>query len=300
MNLIEHLTAPLPVLEDYHRRRRAERFEQGKKLKNIRLRAALYPVFAGILRLDRLFRRQKVTLLSAPPKVEGPVIFACTHIGQNDLENIYERLGRGCWWFVGDPCVLYKDLSGLLLYLNGCIFLELTHREDRRVAYLRALELLRAGGSLMIFPEGARNGTENLPVMGLFPGAARLARAAGARIVPVAVEQYGRRFVVHFGAPLVPEAFPDAGGLTQALRDALASLKWEIWEREGLQSRSALPEDAGERFSREFEERIAPYDTPETVARSVFRSGEIPPREAFAHLDSLKPSRENAFLWRGK
>lgn len=299
MNLIEHLTAPLPVLEDYHRRRRAERFRQGKKLKHIRLRAALYPVFAGVLRADRLFRRQKTVLLNAPPGVNGPVIFACTHIAQNDLENIYEKLGRGCWWFVGDPCVLYREVSGLLLYLNGCIFLELTDREDRHIAYLRALEVLRAGGSLMIFPEGARNGTENLPVMGLFPGAAKLAVETGARIVPVAVEQYGRRFVIDFGAPLPPEAFPDAGRLTQTLRDAMAALKWEIWEREGTQSRSALPEDARTRFLKEFEERIAPYDTLETVERSRFRSGKASPEEAFGHLRRLIPGRENAFLFRG-
>lgn len=299
MNLFQRLRAPLPVLEDYYRQQRKERFERGERPGRVRLRAALYPVFAGVLRLDRLFRRQKVILLNRPPRGKGPVIFACTHIAQNDLENIYEKLGRGCWWFVGDPCVLYKEISGLLLYLNGCIFLELTHKEDRHIAYLRALELLRRGGSLMIFPEGARNNSENLPVMGLFPGAAKLATETGTRVVPVAVEQYGRRFVINFGNALLPGEFPGIDSLTRAIRDALAALKWEIWEREGIQCRAALPDDAGERFSREFEERIAPYDTLETVERSKFRRKTTSPQEAFAHLRRLVPCRENAFLFRG-
>ncbi len=300
MNLIERLRAPLPVLEDYYRLRRKERFERGERPGRIRLRAALYPVFAGVLRLDRLFRRQTVEVMNRPGNMPGPVIFACTHIAQNDLENIYEKLGRGCWWFVGDPCVLYKDISGLLLHLNGCLMLELTDRDDRHIAYLRALSLLRAGGSLMIFPEGARNGTPNLPVMGLFPGTAKLALETRARVIPVAVEQYGRRFVVHFGRALPPGDFPDAASLTQALRDALATLKWEIWEREGVQARPALPEDAGARFLEEFRERIAPYDTLETVERSVFRGREVSAEEAFGHLRRLIPGKENAFLWREK
>lgn len=300
MNLIERRHAPLPVLEDYYRQRRKERFERGERPGHIRMRAALYPVFAGVLRLDRLFRRQAVEVMSRPKKAPGPVIFACTHIAQNDLENIYEKLGRGCWWFVGDPCVLYREISGLLLHLNGCLMLELTDRDDRHIAYLRALSLLRAGGSLMIFPEGARNGTANLPVMGLFSGTAKLAMDTGTQVVPVAVEQYGRRFVVNFGRALLPGGFPDVDRLTQGLRDALTALKWEIWEREGVQSRSALPEDAGARFLKEFQERIAPYDTLETVERSVFRGKEVLPGEVFCHLDQLKPRRENAFLWRGK
>lgn len=299
MNIFQRLKAPLPVLEDYYRQRRKERFERGEMSKHIRLRAALYPLFAGILRVDRLFRQQKITLLTSPPKEKGSVIFACTHISQNDLENIYEKLGRGCWWFVGDPCVLYKEISGLLLHLNGCIFLELTDKEDRHIAYQRALELLHSGGSLMIFPEGARNGTENLPVMGLFPGTAKLAMATGARVVPVAVEQYERRFVIHFGGTLLPEKFPDPDSLTLALRDTLSTLKWEIWVREGVQSRSALPEDAGKRFREKFKECIAPYDTLETVERSRFHEKISSPQEAFAHLQQLIPCKENAFLFRG-
>ena len=40
------------------------------------------------------------------------------------LENIYEKLGRGCWWFVGDPRFMYRHISGLFAYLNGVIFLD--------------------------------------------------------------------------------------------------------------------------------------------------------------------------------
>lgn len=301
MNLpfIRRLTMPLPELEEYYRERRKVRFEHGKKLKLIRLREGLYPIFIIFLMLDRLIRRQKITILGEHKQDRGQVIYACTHIGENDLENIYESLHRGCWWFVGDPCILYKDISGLLLYLNGSIFLETSDKTDRHIAYLRALEVLKGGGSLMIFPEGTRNGTENLPVMPLFPGTAKMAMEAHVKIVPVAIEQYGNRFVIKFGPELLPENYSGHTELAQELRDVLATIKWDIWENEGVQLRSSLPEDFREQFLNEFEKRIHPWDTLETIERSRFHTkAEIAQREVENHLNRLIPCKENAFLFR--
>lgn len=300
-NIIQRMRMPLPELEVYYRERRKERFEQGKELKHIRHREALYPLFALILKLDRLFRKQTITVLGKQNKYNGQVIYACTHIGENDLENIYESLHRGCWWFVGDPCVLYKDISGLLVYMNGSIFLETMDKDDRHIAYLRSVELLKGGGSLMIFPEGARNGTENLPVMPLFSGTAKMAMETHVKIVPVAIEQYGKRFVIKFGSELLPDNYNSHVDLTQDLRDELAALKWDIWENEGIQPRISLPVDIRKRFLDEFEERIHPWNTLETIEKTRFHTrAEIAQREVENHWNRLIPCKENAFLFRKK
>ncbi|MGN0166890.1 MAG: lysophospholipid acyltransferase family protein [Acetatifactor sp.] len=299
LSFIRRLTMPLPELETYYCERRKERFAQGKRLKNIQLREAFYPLFAVVLKLDRLFRKQKVTVIGNRKKSKEQVIFACTHTWENDLENIYEVLGRGCWWFVGDPCVLYKDISGLLVYLNGSIFLETDDKEDRHIAFLHSVELLKGGGSLMIFPEGARNGSENLPVMPLFSGTAKMAIESNVKIVPIAIEQFEKRFVINFGNELFPKDFDDNTSLTQRLRDDLATLKWEIWEQEGIQSRKDIPADYSEQFIRQFAQRIYPYDTLESVERTRYHTKEeMEQRDAFAHLDRLIPCKENAFLFR--
>jgi hypothetical protein len=65
------------------------------------------------------------------------------------------------------------------------------------------------------YPEGARNGTENLPVMELFQGTARMAMEANVRIVPVAIEQYDKRFIINFGNELFPRDFCKCTELTQ-------------------------------------------------------------------------------------
>lgn len=299
LSFIRRLTMPLLELEAYYREQRKKRFEQGCQPKNIRLREWCYPIFRAVLAVDRQFRKQTITILNPPPKEKKQVIFACTHIGENDLENIYEKLDRGCWWFVGDPCVLYKDISGLLVYLNGSIFLETGDKDDRRIAYLRSVDLLKAGGSLMIFPEGARNGSENLPVMPLFSGTAKMAIESNVKIVPIAIEQFEKRFVINFGNELFPKDFDDNTSLTQRLRDDLATLKWEIWEQEGIQSRKDIPADYSEQFIRQFAQRIYPYDTLESVERTRYHTKEeMEQRDVFAHLDKLIPCKENAFLLR--
>ena len=75
-------------------------------------------------------------------------------------------------------------------------------------AIASALSILRAGGLLLMFPEGTRNRDGKAEVQ---PGAARIALQAGAAIVPVAVLNTDRarlwpprfpQFRVAYGPPL--------------------------------------------------------------------------------------------------
>lgn len=293
------LTMPLPELEVHLRQRRKERFDRGIRPRHIRLRQCFYPAFKTFLFLDRMTRKQTVTVLNPPPKLKGPTIYACSHIWQNDLENIYEHLGRNCWWFLGDPGFLYREISGLLIYLNGSVFLDTGDKTDRNLAYQRSVHLLHSGGSLMIFPEGARNGSENQPIMPLYPGSAGMAMETGAPIVPTAIEEFSGKFYLSFGTPMDPRDFQDRTDMTQALRDAMCTLKWNIWETQGIQSRSSLPSDYGQKFRAEFERKLHPYDTPETVERTRFHTREeVEQQNSFNHLSCLIPSKNNAFLLR--
>lgn len=273
-SLLARSLMSISELEIYYREKRKCDYENGKKVKHIKLREKLYPVFRFVLRIDRMLREQKITILGNKRHFKGQYIFACTHIWENDLENIYESLGRGCWWFVGDPGFMYKDISGLLVYSNGCIFTDLPFRDDCHIAYMRAVELLKAGGSLMIFPEGARNGTENLPVMKLFPGVARMSKETNVKILPIAIEQYGKEFFINYGKEIIPSETQNEEDLTIVLRDTLASLKWEIWKRHGLCKRCNYDEKYKEEYKKEFEKKLQPYDTLETNLNARYKSKE--------------------------
>lgn len=113
-----------------------------------------------------------------------------------------------------------------------------------------------------------------------------MAVEAGVGVVSAGIERYDERFVIKFGQELRPEDFGCHIELTRALRDALATLKWDIWENKGLQSRSALADDYGKRFIEDFVQRIAPWDMLETIESTRFRSrAKMGQREVLAHLD---------------
>ena len=87
----------------------------------------------------------------------------------------------------------------------------------------------------MILPEGTWNLSENEIVRDIAYGTADVAISAGAVIIPIAVEQYGKHSVICQGEIIdLIILRADKHRLTMILRDKLASLKWKIWEREGI------------------------------------------------------------------
>lgn len=78
----------------------------------------------------------------------------------------------------------------------------------------------------MIFPEGTWNLSENEIVRDIAYGVADAAISADAVIVPIAIEQYGKHFVICQGEVLEPAILQQADRtmLTTALRDEFASL----------------------------------------------------------------------------
>ena len=215
-------------LGEYKKAQRKYEYQNGIPLKGIKMRKMVHPVVVGALKLDRITSHQKISLIK---KKKRPVIFACTHIGGSDVERIVEALGTPAYLFFGDPAPMYKDPTiNTLVFLKGSIDLETNDREDRNIAFERAKELLSKGGNLTIFPEGAWNVFEHLPVMKIFPGATKMAIEAGADIVPVAIEQYDDEFIINVGNKIVTTADMDYKFLNDYLRDVLAELKYNIWE----------------------------------------------------------------------
>lgn len=88
-NIFQRLAMPLLELGVYYREQRKYHFGRGKKLKYIQLRKIFYPLFVKILLVD-FFRKQTITVVGKQRKYKEQVIYACMHIGENDLENIYE------------------------------------------------------------------------------------------------------------------------------------------------------------------------------------------------------------------
>lgn len=233
-NFIQRMKMDIDTLSDYYMEKRLERFESSIPLKGIDLRKKIHGLPLKLVELDRKASKETVSVINDERIItDRPKIYACTHIGGNDIQRVFEAIKEHAYLFLGDPKGLYKDISGLLLFLNGVINMETKDKTDRFIAKKRAIELLNKNGNLLIFPEGAWNITPNLLVMDLYKGAVLMARETGADIIPVAIEQYDNDFFVSIGKNIKMDDYSalSLDDLNIVLRDAMGTQKWNIVEK---------------------------------------------------------------------
>lgn len=163
----------------------------------------------------------------------GPVILAANHIGALDGPVVHGVVPRGTHILVKEE--MFRGPVGLLLRAAGQIPVD---RTNGRPALAAALGVLRRGGAVGIFPEGARGRGDGGDSRA---GVAWLAVHGAAPVVPVAVlgtrrtgesvrhvPRPRRRLVVAFGEPLHLE--PVAG---QSRREAIAAAHGTLREALG-------------------------------------------------------------------
>lgn len=300
-SFFQRLRMPQKELELYYRERRETDFNENKKFKGIALRKKLHYALLTGLAIKHFCSKQKLFIVSdRRKKTDKPIIYASTHIGRNDPEFNCRAIKQPFYFFVGDPRELYRNFDGLLLYINGMICCDLNSKSDRYVAKESCVRLLQQGGNVCIYPEGAWNITENQPVMALFTGTAEAAIRTGAEIIPIAIEQYGKSYYVNIGENINSDKWQLAQKqeLTDTLRDALATLKWEIWDTRGVCKRETIPQNYSSVFLKSFEEQMDSGYTMEDVWKTYFHNKyNADAAEVMKCMQNIKPSFANAFLF---
>lgn len=302
-NIFQRMRMPVEELMIYYRDLRKHRFEQNHALKGIWWRKKLYSLLVKLVQIDRILSHEQIIVLADKrTSVDRPIIFAATHVGGFDLTRIYEKLKSDTYILFGDPGDIYKSIYGLLAFLVGWIPFDTDNKLERKIAVSRAEELLKKGGNLTIFPEGAWNFSDHLPVMHLYNGTARIALHTNAIIVPVAIEIYGKIWYMNIGENIDPFslAMTDENTLTEYIRTQLATLKWEIWEQAPEAKLVTGKEKTewedrirglcvmGDDFSTEpvFVERTNYHDEADTIYK-----------KPFVHLEQIALRPETAFLF---
>lgn len=263
---------PLEEVANYYMELRKYQYDYSLPLKGIKLRKTIHYLLLLLIKIDRILSKETLTVIGDKRiKTGTPKIYAATHIGGNDIQRTFEAIKYHAYLFLGDPKGIYTDLTGIILYLNGAICLETDNKNDRNIAYKRALELLRRNGNLLIYPEGAWNITDNLPVMGLYKGVINMAKETGAEIVPIAIEQYNNNFYVNIGTNYSISDKKDIKEANKDLRDKLATLKWEIFEKQGVSLRADVPNSYSDIFKQSIIDRCGYGFTIEDVYRTMYK-----------------------------
>lgn len=279
-------------LNDYYKMKREYNYNNGRDITGIKLKEKVHPLILNLVKLQKkIIFKQSLTIIGDKRKpTNGPILYACTHTGRYDIENAMDAINDHCYLFMSDPETMYRTLDGAILNINGVIFMDSYDKKDRKIAKLSAENLLRKNGSLLIFPEGAWNLTENEVVMKLFPGTVDLALKTGAEIIPIAIEQYGNKYYANIGENISfinQDENTDVKELSKNLRDAMATLRWEIWEK-FPESRQNISENYSEKYINDILKECQGY-TIDDVNRDRFHDKNIvDANEVFAFNNSEK------------
>ena len=236
-------------------------------------------------------------------KTKRPIIFCITHIGKVDIEISAQILKRHFYLLSGDFENVHGNLDGFFLELHGIIYLDKFNKDDTKNAKGKAIKILNKKGNIMWFVEGTWNLSENLPVLPLPFGIIEVAQKSGALILPIALEQLDKNIYVNFG-----ELFEVTNNnnnddeisyklsAIENLRDQMATLKFQIWEKQGVFKREDIPEKY---FSEYVEHQVSLWKfTYDLIQSKVFKPKSIiETNDAFAHLKEINPTMQNAFLF---
>lgn len=304
-----------------YKQRKAWNLENNIPIRNIKLKKIIRPVLRKILWIQRKINRQVVEFINKEiPKVERPIVFAVSHIGKWDFEIINEQINEHFYVIASDYMNMVGNINGLFLELNGVIFMDIDSKEDRENSRKMMLKVLEKD-NMMIFPEGTWNLSENEIIRDIHFGTVDIALEKNAVIVPIAIEQYGKRFVINVGTLYEPNIFVAAMmnqpycslndkneeerkqkwniklKATEELRDRLATLKYEIWEKEGITQRANIPYDYWKKFIIERCVEWAGYTMDEQIRNGCFPCEKKKYREMIEQICKMLICEKNQFLF---
>lgn len=227
-----------------------------------------------------------------------PVIYAVNHFCFADTPIMGRITPRRSYILLGKQRLGFSDW--LYFILNGVIFVDRKDKEDMAASKQAMSAYLNKGRSIVMFPEGTWNLTENQLMLPMRWGIIDIAKETGAQIIPTVLEydREKKRCFVRFGVPMVFTPEDSKAEAIIALRDTLATMCWEFLERNGTYSRANLDMDFERKKLFYSVEEYPPIDW-EYESSCVYHP-HTTPVEAFAHLDQLIPCWKNAFLLRNK
>lgn len=138
-----------------------------------------------------------VTVIGEEHIPDEPVLYIGNHRSFFDVPITYSRCRRLTGF------VSKKELEGVPLLSNWmrflyCLFLDRDNVRSGLKTILTAIEQVKNGISIFIFPEGTRNKGEELSVLPFHDGSFKIAEKTGCPVIPVSINNSVQILEAHF------------------------------------------------------------------------------------------------------
>lgn len=171
----------------------------------------------------------KIVLESYPNlEKDEAYIFSSTHFHCEDIISNLAILDRNTYALIGTTDQIEHNPLMYGAWLNGFIYVDRWNKQSRKDAIPKMERVLKAGNSVLIWPEGSLNNTENLLIQKLFGGPYYLAQSTGKKVVPISnyLQPETNTIYIRVGQPLDLTKYDKEEAL-DILRDAMATMMFE-------------------------------------------------------------------------
>ena len=155
------------------------------------------PIYTILLKI--IFRPKVIGKENIPK--DGPLIFAGNHKHAVDPTMVMMSTDRLVHYMAKED--LFKGLHGILFRKIGLI--KIYRGRSNPQAVIEAENILNAGGTIGIFPEGTRNKTEE-ELLKFRHGAVKIAQKTNSQILPFAIKNkykiFKKSVILEFGKPI--------------------------------------------------------------------------------------------------
>lgn len=157
----------------------------------------------------------KTTVIGEENIPDEPVLYIGNHRSYFDILLLYSRCKR-LTGFVAKKEMEKFHLLATWMRLLYCLFLDRSTPKEGLKTILQAIEYIKKGISICIFPEGTRNKGEELSMLPFKDGALKIATKTNCAIIPVSMNNTAAIFenqfpkikkahvVIEYGKPIYP------------------------------------------------------------------------------------------------
>lgn len=147
---------------------------------------------------------------------DEPVLFIGNHRSYFDILLTYSRCRRLTGYIAKKEMKRYLTLTSWMKRLH-CLFLDRSNPKEGLKTILEAIDYIKNGISVCVFPEGTRNDGEELTMLPFREGALKIATKTGCAIIPVSMNNTAEIFenhlprvkkthvVLEYGKPIYPD-----------------------------------------------------------------------------------------------
>ncbi len=229
-------------------------------------------------------------------------IFASTHLFDEDISSALATIDRNAYILLGTEDQIKVNPQIFAAWANGTVYVDRRSKKSKNDSLIKMQILIENGKSILIFPEGYLNNSENFLISGIFNGVHKLSSATNTEVVPLSSfnDIDSNKIYVRFGEPIKLYDYDLKSGL-ELLRDTLATIKYDQMEKYGIPlKREKLKEK--EDYRLDFvEQRRKTYlrtywPSTESLLREIdyYKDKENPlPKELWQTLSKVKVTKEN-------